>query len=92
MQVIDFPNTIVAKLNEEDSQCFQLFSIVPNFSGNRVPKLLVEFRNNPRQYVFDFDSTQTAEELYDDIESDSVDSYGRLFWRLKRSGKVIPNE
>jgi len=90
MQITDFPNTVSATLNEEDSTCFSTFSIVPNFL-NLTPVLRVQFQNNPNKvYLFNFDSPASAEELYDMISDEEIESYGSLYWSWKDMGKIIP--
>lgn len=91
MQITDFPNTIVANLNPEDSTCFSSFSIVPNFM-NLTPVLRVQFQNNPNKvYLFNFDIVESAEELYEIMISDEeIESYGSLFWSWKDMGKLVP--
>jgi hypothetical protein len=90
MQITDFPNTVSATLNAEDSTCFATFSIVPNVM-NGTSVLHVTFQNNPSKvYLFNFDSPASAEELYDLISDEEIESYGKLFWSWKGSGKIIP--
>ncbi len=90
MQITDFPNTVSATLNIEDSKCFSTFSIVPNVM-NGTSVLRVQFQNNPdKVYLFNFDSPASAELLYDMISDEKIESYGNLFWAWKRTGMIIP--
>jgi hypothetical protein len=89
MQITDFPNTVSATLNIEDSKCFSKFAIVPNIM-NGTSVLRVQFQNNPdKVYLFNFDSPASAEELYDMISDEEIESYGSLFWSWKDMGKLV---
>jgi hypothetical protein len=90
MQITDFPNTVSAILNEEDSTCFSSFSIVPNVM-NGTSILRVQFQSNPdKVYLFNFDNPESAEELYELISDEEIESYGSLFWSWKDMGKIVP--
>lgn len=90
MQVSCFPNTIVANLTGYDSSCFETIAIVPDLHGGHLPLLKVIFRSNPeKSYLYRFNSEETSEQLFDDINEERISSYGRRYWSMLRSGQIL---